>query len=181
MKISKKGEYAMRALIDFAMAQAMGRELVPLSALAETQNIPVSFLEQILILLKRNGILKSVRGKYGGYSLAVQARTIMMGNVVRLIDGPLAPIACASTTAFEPCSCPDIDHCGLRLFMIDVRQAISNVMDRYSLEQVAGVALAKFQSAGLEPDVVHKIRHMSLVERAKELKIPPSESLDYTI
>ncbi|MEI8038035.1 MAG: Rrf2 family transcriptional regulator [Verrucomicrobiota bacterium] len=183
MKISKRGEYAMRSLIDLAMAHAMGRGVVPLSALAECQNIPASFLEQILMQLKREGILKSTRGKYGGYALAKPAKEILMGDLVRLIDGPLAPIACASQSAYAPCSCPDEEHCGLRLLMVDVRQSISNVMDKSSLEQVAAVALTKLQADGLEPDVVHQIRHMSLVERAKKMKkfVPQVMETDFVI
>lgn len=182
MKLSKKGEYALRSLIDLAMAHAMGRELVPLSALAEAQRIPAGFLEQILLQLKREGLLKSTRGKYGGYALAVPASKIKMGDIVRMVDGPLAPIRCASQTAYAPCSCPDEDHCGLRLLMLDVRQAISNVMDRYSLEQAAEVTLGKLRASGMEPLVVNIIRHMPLSERDKEMKLPPiTESLDYVI
>ena len=173
MKVSKKSEYAMRALIDLAMAHAMGRELVPLSALAETQKIPSAFLEQILMVLKRAGHLTSVRGKYGGYSLARPADEVFLGDVVRLLDGPLAPIACASQTAYAPCTCPDEAHCGLRLLMLDVRRAISDVMDKYSLAQVAEVTLQRLRRDNLEPPVIHQIRHLSLVERAKKLEHRP--------
>lgn len=182
MKLSKKGEYALRSLIDLAMAHAMGRELIPLSALAEAQKIPAGFLEQILLQLKREGLLKSTRGKYGGYALAVPASKIKMGDIVRLVDGPLAPIRCASQTSYAPCSCPDEDHCGLRMLMLDVRQAISNVMDRYSLEQAAEVTLGKLRASGMEPLVVSIIRHMPLSERDKEMKLPPiTDSLNYVI
>ena len=183
MKISKRGEYAMRSLIDLAMAHAVGRDLVPLSALAVSQNIPGSFLEQILMQLKRGGILKSVRGKYGGYFLAKPARSIIMGDLVRMIDGPLAPIACASQSAYARCTCPDEAHCGLRLLMLDVQQSISNVMDKYTLEQVANVTLTKLQADGLEPEVVNQIRHMSLAERAKEIKkfVTPEMEPDFVI
>ncbi len=167
MKVSKKGEYAMRALIDMAMAHAMGLDLVPLSALAESQRLPGTFLEQILMMLKREGILSSTRGKYGGYSLAKPAGEIVMGDLVRLIDGPLAPISCASHTAYAPCTCPDEEHCGLRLLMVDVRQAISSVMDKYSLAQVAGVALQKFRRDGLEPPIVKLIRPPGKARTAK--------------
>ena len=122
------------------------------------------------MLLKRNGLLQSVRGKYGGYRLALPARKIMMGDIVRMIDGPLAPISCASQTAYAPCTCPDEEHCGLKLLMLDVRQSISNVMDRYSLEQVAGITLGKLQADGLQPKVLHQIRHMDLDARTKDLK-----------
>ena len=173
----------MRALIDLAMAHAVGRGVVPLSALAECQNIPGSFLEQILMQLKRAGILKSVRGKYGGYALARPAKEIMMGDLVRLIDGPLAPISCASQSAYAPCTCPDEAHCGLRLLMLDVRNSISNVMDQCSLEQVSEVTLTNLQADGLEPEVVHQIRHMSLVERAKKMKkfVPLELEPDFVI
>src|SRR5689334_4823883 len=123
MRLSKRGEYALRALLDLTMAHALDRSLVPLTALAEAQRIPATFLEQILIDLRQAGYLSSTRGKYGGCSLAKPADQIMIGDLVRFLDGPLAPIGCASVTAYERCSCPDEEHCGLRLIMMDVRNA----------------------------------------------------------
>ena len=174
MKLSKKGEYALRALLDLTMAQALDRALVPLSALAEAQKMPATFLEQILAELRHAGFLSSTRGKYGGYSLARPASKIHIGEIVRLIDGPLAPIGCASVTAYERCSCPDEAHCGLRLIMMDVRNAISNVLDRYTLAQLAEVTLQHLRSDGLVPKVVELVRHLNLSTRAKvAAKTPP--------
>jgi Rrf2 family protein len=156
------------------MAQALDRALVPLSALAEAQKMPATFLEQILAELRHAGFLSSTRGKYGGYSLARPASKIHIGEIVRLIDGPLAPIGCASVTAYERCSCPDEQHCGLRLIMMDVRNAISNVLDRYTLAQLAEVTLQHLRRDGLVPKVVELVRHLDLSTRAKvAAKTPP--------
>ncbi len=159
MKLSKKGEYALRALLDLAMPQSLGRALVPLSALAEAQQMPATFLEQILTELRKGGILASTRGKYGGYSLARPASEIHIGEIVRQIDGPLAPIGCASVTAYERCSCPDEKHCGIRLIMMEVRNAVFNVLDRYTLAELAKVTLRHFRRDGLRPTVFELISH----------------------
>ena len=122
-KISKRGEYALRALIDFGLAEAADRPLLQLSELASKEDFPVKFLEQILMQLKAAGYLESRRGKLGGYLLARPPENICLGQVIRMIDGPLAPISCVSQTAYERCSCPDEEHCGLRMLMLDVRSA----------------------------------------------------------
>lgn len=178
MKLSKKGEYALRALLDLAMAQALDRTLVPLSALAEAQRMPATFLEQILAELRQAGFLASTRGKYGGYSLARPASEIHIGEIVRQIDGPLAPIGCASVTAYERCSCPDEAHCGLRLIMMDVRNAISNVLDRYTLAQLAEITLQHLRRDGLLPPVVELVRHLDLTTRAKVAAQKPPQLLE---
>lgn len=145
MKLSKKGEYALRALIDLGIATEVGRSLVQVSELAEKERIPVKFLEQIMQLLKEEGFVESQRGKFGGYRLARPAAKITVGSVVRMIDGPLAPIGCVSHTAYEKCSCPDEVHCGLRMLMLDVRNAIAGILDRYSLADVVEVTLRKMR------------------------------------
>jgi len=145
MKLSKKGEYALRALINIGIAHDMGKPLVQLSELVAQEQIPHNFLEQILIQLKNEGYLESKRGKFGGYSLAIPAEKIIIGNVIRRIDGPIAPIGCVSQTAYEPCSCPDEAHCGLRMLMLDVRNAVANILDRYSLAQIVEVTLRKMR------------------------------------
>jgi len=157
------------------MAHALERPLVPLTALAEAQHIPATFLEQILISLRQAGFLASTRGKYGGYSLAKPATQIMIGDLVRHIDGPLAPISCASVTAYERCSCPDEEHCGLRLIMMEVREAISGVLDHHSLAQLAEVTLAHLQRDGLVPPVVELIRHLNTSARSKLAASKPLE------
>jgi Rrf2 family protein len=145
MKVSKKGEYALRSLINLGIAAEVGRELVQVAELAESEQLPVKFLEQILQALREAGLIESQRGKFGGYRLARPARKIAIGEVVRLIDGPLAPIRCVSQTAYEPCTCPDENHCGLRMLMLDVRNAIAAILDRYTLADVVGVTLRKMQ------------------------------------
>lgn len=145
MKLSKKGEYALRSLINLGIAVEMKRKLVQVSELAESEQLPVKFLEQILQALKEAGIVESERGKFGGYRLARPASKILIGEVVRLIDGPLAPIRCVSQTAYEPCTCPDEAHCGLRMLMLDVRNAISGILDKYTLADVVEITLRKRQ------------------------------------
>ncbi len=145
MNLSKRGEYALRALIDIGIAREQGRQLLPISELAERERIPVKFLEQILLQLKDAGYLESRRGKNGGYLLRKAPGSIRIGDIVRLIDGPLAPIACVSKTAYAPCSCPDEDHCGLRMLMLDVRNAIAQLLDRHTLADVVEVTMRKLR------------------------------------
>ena len=145
MRVSKRGEYALRSMINLGIAQELGRPLVPISELAKKENIPIKFLEAILLDLNKAGYLASKRGKGGGYSLKKPMNKIIIGDVVRLIDGPLAPISCASVTAYAPCSCPDEAHCGLRLLMVDVRNAIANILDKYTLADTVGVTLRKIR------------------------------------
>lgn len=145
MKVSKRGEYALRALIDFGIAHELGRPLLKIGELVEKERLPVKFLEQILTQLKAAGYIDTKRGKTGGYFLAKHPREISLGHVVRLIDGPLAPIACVSQMAYERCTCPDEDHCGLRMLMLDVRNAIARILDRYFLADVVEITLRKMR------------------------------------
>ena len=149
MKLSKKGEYALRSLINLGIAADVGRPLVRVSELADSDQLPVKFLEQILQALREADLVESARGKFGGYRLAKPARKITIGEVVRLIDGPLAPIGCVSQSAYEKCTCPDEDHCGLRMLMLDVRNAIAGILDRYTLADVVAVTLRKLRRDGL--------------------------------
>ncbi len=149
MKISKRGEYALRALIDFGIAHELGRPLLKINELVSKERLPVKFLEQILTQLREAGYIETKRGKAGGYLLAKPAREISLGKVIRLIDGPLAPISCVSVTAYERCSCPDEDHCGLRMLMLDVRNAIARILDRYVLADVVEITLRKMRRDGV--------------------------------
>ena len=145
MRLSKKGEYALRSLINLGIAAEVGRALVQVSELADSEHLPVKFLEQIMQELKEAGLVASARGKFGGYRLAKPANKIPIGVVVRLIDGPLAPIGCVSQSAYEKCTCPDETHCGLRMLMLDVRNAIAGILDRYTLADVVEVTLRKLR------------------------------------
>lgn len=136
MKLSKRGEYGLRAMVTLA-SQPPAKGLVQARAIAEREQIPVKFLEQILLTLKNAGLLGSRSGAGGGYYLARPATQITLGQIVRVLDGPLAPIRCVSKVAYEPCACPDESSCGLRLVMLDVRNAISDILDRTTLADVA--------------------------------------------
>lgn len=146
MKLSKRGEYGLRALIELAEAQRSPESeggVVQIKDIAERQGIPAKFLEQILLTLKNAGLLHSRMGVGGGYYLARPPGEISLGAVVRVLDGPLAPIRCVSQTAYEPCGCPDEETCGLRLTMLDVRNAIAEILDRTTLAD----ALTRIDSA----------------------------------
>src|SRR5512138_2729964 len=134
MRLSKRGEYGLRAMIALARPGPDGTPpIVQIREIAEREQIPPKFLEQILLALKNAGLLHSKMGVGGGYHLARPAAEISLGQIVRVLDGPLAPVKCVSQMAYEPCGCPDEATCGLRLVMGDVRNAISNVLDGTSL------------------------------------------------
>jgi len=164
MKVTKRGEYALRALIDLATAREAGRDLLPLKEIAAREHIPLPFLEQIFAQLREAGIVDGKRGKHGGFFLARPADNIFIGEIVRLIDGPLAPIGCVSQTAYKKCSCPDEDHCGLRLLMLDVRNAIADILDRHSLAEVVHVAIAKLRRDGIDLPFTHPSPQNSAVD-----------------
>jgi Rrf2 family protein len=145
MNLSKRSEYALRALIDLGIARELGRPILQVSELAAKEQLPIKFLEQILTQLRVAGYVETRRGKLGGYSLARPASRIKLGAVIRLLDGPLAPIACVSQSAYERCSCPDEAHCGLRMLMLDVRNAIARILDRSTLAQIVEITLRKMR------------------------------------
>jgi len=175
MKLSKRGEYGLRSLIDLGLAHELGRDLLQLNELAEAEKIPVKFLEQIVLDLKQGGFLESVRGKYGGYRLARPAKEIVAGQVVRYLDGPLAPICCVSQTAYERCTCPDEAHCGLRMLMLDVRNAIANILDRYTLADVVEVTLRKMRRDNVNlPFVVNPRTVKNLIKKTTTEPKKPS-------
>ncbi len=149
MHLSKKAEYALRATINLGIAAEVGRVTVSGSELAEENRLPLKFIERILQELREAGIVETHRGKFGGYALAKSADQIRIGDIVRLMDGRLAPICCASENAYQPCTCPDEAHCGLRMLMIDVRNAIAGILDRYTVAQVVEVTLRKMRRDGV--------------------------------
>jgi Rrf2 family protein len=151
MHLSKKAEYALRATINLGIASEVGRTTVSGAELAEANRLPLKFVERILQELREAGLVETQRGKFGGYTLAKPADQIGIGQLVRLMDGRLAPICCASENAYQPCSCPDEEHCGLRMVMIDVRNAIAAILDRYTVAQVVEVTLRKMRRDGIQP------------------------------
>lgn len=156
MKLSKRGEYALRALIDLGIASELGWPMLQISELATKEKLPIKFLEQIFMQLKAAGYVKSRRGKFGGYSLAPPMSRIKFGAVIRLIDGPLAPIRCVSATSYERCSCPDEVHCGLRMLMFDVRNAITAVLDRFTLADIVEITLRKYRRDKVASPFLHR-------------------------
>jgi len=156
MKLSKRGEYALRALIDLGIASELGWPMLQISELATKEKLPIKFLEQIFTQLKAAGYVKSRRGKFGGYSLARPISQIKFGAVIRLIDGPLAPIRCVSATSDARCSCPDEAHFGLRMLMFDVRNAISTLLDRFTLADIVEITLRKYRRDKVAPPFLHR-------------------------
>src|SRR5688572_5715530 len=123
--LSQKCKYALRALL--MLAEARSDELVLVQEIAERQNVPRKFLELILLELKRHGFVFSQRGRGGGYCLARPGDTITFGQVVRAIDGPLAPLPCASVSGYRRCAdCTDERTCTIRKVMRSVRDAMAD-------------------------------------------------------
>lgn len=110
--------------------------MMQIKEISQREHISPKFLEQILLTLKNAGLLHSKMGVGGGYYLARPAGEISLGQIFRVLDGPIAPIKCVSQMAYEPCDCPDEKTCGLRLAMSDVRNAIANILDNTSLADI---------------------------------------------
>lgn len=129
--LSMKAKYALRAMMVLAKNE---RKLMQTRAIAKTADVPHKFLEAILSDLKNHGIVASKRGVMGGYKLSKPADAITAGDIIRIMDGPLAPIRCASITAYQACEdCPDETGCAIRDVMMDVRIAISGVLDQRTI------------------------------------------------
>jgi Rrf2 family protein len=171
MKISKRGEYALRALIDLGIASELGWPMLQISELASKEKLPVKFLEQIFTQLKTAGYVVSRRGKFGGYSLSRPMNRIKFGEIIRLIEGPLAPIRCVSQTSYARCSCPDEAHCGLRILMFDVRNAISTILDRYTLADIVEITLRKYRRDKVTPPFLNRAISLTSI-LSKQTKSP---------
>ncbi|MBS1857067.1 MAG: Rrf2 family transcriptional regulator [Acidobacteria bacterium] len=130
--ISKRTQYGLKAMI--ALGRRYGEGPTLISTLASEESIPLKFLEAILLDLKTRDLLESRVGRKGGYQLSRPPSTITIGSIVRIMEGPLAPLPCASETQFQPCEeCGDVENCGTRIIMRRVRDAISEVLDRTTL------------------------------------------------
>lgn len=126
--LTNKGKYGLKAIIHLAKLEA--GETAQVADIAQKNNISKKFLDAILLDLRNAGMLRSKKGPGGGYALAKPARTIKIGAVIRALEGPIAPIACASRSAFRPCEdCPDIESCAVRSVMSEVREAMAGVLD----------------------------------------------------
>jgi Rrf2 family protein len=140
MRISKKTDYALRAL--FTLVDHYGGQPIPIRELARRNDAPKRFLEQIMLALKSQGWVDSAAGIRGGYFLAKNPAKITMGEVVRHFDGILAPIDCVSVTGYQRCSQESV--CRFRRVFFDARNFVATLMDRATLAEVArGLPLAK--------------------------------------
>ena len=153
MKLSVRGEYALRALV--VLGLNYGDCVVPIQVISKLQNIPKRFLEQILHDLKSAGILQSKRGIAGGYRLKMPPERITLAEVIRYLEGPLAPVSCVSERFYEKCSCPDEERCAIRSVMQEVRAAIVRILEEVTVAQ--------------------------LCERVKKLQGTQANPLDYVI
>ena len=132
MKITYKGDYALKTILD--LAAHFGNGPVVINDLSRRLDIPTKFLEQILLDLKRAGFVESRRGKVGGYSLAKEPGKIALGEVVRYIDGPIEPIACLKD---KYSNCADINRCVFKKLWNEVYQATADIIDNVTFEELA--------------------------------------------
>jgi len=138
LKLSTRGDYAVRALLELATEEDL--DCMPLGDLAERTGIPRKYLEQILMRLRDARVVGAKRGAHGGYRLARPAAEITVGEVIRTMDGPLAPSLCASQTAHQPCPayrCASEEACVMRALWLDVREAISGILDHTTFGDLA--------------------------------------------
>ena len=153
MKLSQRGEYALRALLVLGMNH--GPEVVRIRDIAQQQNIPRRFLEQILNDLKSAGFVQSRRGVAGGYRLQRAPDEISLADIIRHLEEPLAPVGCVSVNYYQRCSCPDEAKCAIRSVMQEVREAIVGALE--------GVTVSH------------------LCDRVRDLQGPMANPLDYII
>src|SRR5438552_10686053 len=153
MKLSLRGEYALRALLVLGLNYP--QSVLRIQNISQQQNIPKRFLEQILNDLKSAGVVASKRGVAGGYRLARAPEEITLAAVIRHIEGALAPVSCVSERFYEKCSCPDEARCAIRSVMKEARDAVVKVVERVTLAE--------------------------LCERARKLQQEPMSAADFVI
>lgn len=153
MKLSLRGEYALRALV--VLGLNYGKSVIRIQTISEQQNVPKRFLEQILNDLKSAGVVDSRRGIAGGYRLSKPPEQISLALVIRHMEGPLAPVSCVSEKFYSRCTCPDEKRCGIRSIMKEVRDAVVKILE--------GVTVAE------------------LCDRVRKLQGAHANTLDYVI
>lgn len=131
MKLSLRGEYALRALVVLGLRYQ--EPIIPIQTISKEQNIPKRFLEQILNELKSAGVVESKRGVAGGYRLSRPPEKITLAQVIRHLEGALAPVSCVSERFYGKCSCPDEARCGIRSVMKEVRDAIAKILENFTV------------------------------------------------
>lgn len=132
--LTNKAKYGLKAMLHLAQLE-FGRSAF-VAAIAEANDIPKTFLNTILGELKGAGLLSSKKGRNGGYVLAERPENIKIGSIIRVLDGPLAPIPCASRSGYRPCpDCNTVETCRVRIVMLEVREAIAGVLDHMTLAE----------------------------------------------
>jgi len=134
MKLSLRGEYALRGLLVLGLNYGQG--VVRIQTISVQQNIPKRFLEQILNDLKSAGMVESKRGIAGGYRLSRPPEHITLASVIRHVEGALAPVSCVSERFYERCSCPDEAKCGIRSVMKEVREAVVKILETVTVGEL---------------------------------------------
>lgn len=137
MKLSTKGRYGVRAMVDLALHQGQGA--IPLRKIAERQEVSENYLEQLISVLRKVGLVDSVRGAYGGYLLAKKPAEITVGDIVRALEGPIAPVDCVAEGAEE--NCDNIGECVTRLIWEKLKNSINEVLDSITLEDLRQEAM----------------------------------------
>ena len=155
MKLSTRGEYALRALLVLGRDYQEDNSVVRIQEISAKQNIPKRFLEQILNDLKSARIVESKRGVAGGYRLSRAPEEITLAEVIRHVEGALAPVSCVSERFYEKCSCPDEARCAIRSVMKEVRDAVVKIAERVTVAE--------------------------LCERARHLEHEPVSAMDFII
>lgn len=136
MRLSKKSEYAVRALVCLAAPDAP--PMLPIQEIAKQEKIPKKFLEQVLLALNKAGLVQSVRGKAGGYALRGAPAAMTLGDIVRAVDGPLDPLPCTNRDAPVKCTdCASLEQCWLRSVMVEVGSAFDAVLDQVTLVEMS--------------------------------------------
>ncbi len=132
MKLSKKAEYAIRALTCLGAPGAP--PVLSIQEIAGQANIPKKFLEQVLLALKKAGLVHSSRGKAGGYTLQAAPDRVTLGDIIQAVEGPFAPLPCVDSAAPVKCpGCPNLEHCWLRGVMTEVGRAVAAGCERFTL------------------------------------------------
>lgn len=137
MKLSTRSHYGLRAMVRLARSYGFGP--LSLTEIAEVEDLPLAYLEQLVAPLRRAGLVTATRGVHGGYQLARDPKTITVGDVVRVLEGSLAPVECASEEGGSSC-CEREPECTTREIWIKMRESIAQVLDSTSLQDIAGPA-----------------------------------------
>ncbi len=149
MRFSTRGHYGLKAMFD--LARHYGTTPVPLKSIAERQNLSVQYLEQLIAMLKKAGLVKSVRGAQGGYMLAYSPEEIKVGEVIRALEGPVAPVDCVNE--FDPKECDHADFCITRIVWEKIRNSIAQVMDSITLADLCREAKRRENEAREESNL----------------------------